>query len=133
MEKAGTQDAAKQLMGSSGKKLAVSAATLAKGLKHDFSRSGIKVDINSKAIDEMVKRSAGANVKILDQFSSGDRLCARYSCTVKGEDVPGAKPGSTATVTGLVVGRVADGKVVEVWHEQDTVGMLLALGVPVGV
>lgn len=123
-------NAASDLLGGSGTPT-VTADTVSDDLKHNFSRSGIDVDV-AGSLDEILGRAGDANVRILDQFSSGDRFVARYSSTVRGEDVPGAAPGSTAEVTGIVMGRVQDGKVTEVYHEQDTVGMLLALGLPVG-
>ena len=109
------------------------AAIIAPKMKHNFSRSGITTDIGAANIDEIIARASDANVQVLSKFADSENFCGRYSCTVKGEDVPGGKPGTTAEMTGIVMGRIKDGKVVEVYHEQDTVGMMLALGLPVGV
>lgn len=111
------------------------SGAIAPDMKSNFSRSGIDADIGAHNIGEIIERARGSGVKVnvLSQFSDGDQFCGRYSCTVSGDDVPGGKPGTSTEMTGIVMGRIENGQVVELYHEQDTVGMMLALGLPVGV
>src|SRR4030095_9650038 len=98
-------------------------------VSHNLSRSGIEVDISSRQDVLDAARLAGpVDVKFHDIFSSGDRVAGRYSYSISGDEVAGARPGSAAQVTGIVIARIEAGKIREVWHEQDVLGMLLAFG-----
>ena len=65
-----------------------------------------------------------------DVVATGDTVVARF--TDKGthrEEFQGVAPtGQTVTVTAIVIGRVADGKFVEVWIEADLLGLMQQIG-----
>lgn len=66
-----------------------------------------------------------------DQIAEGDKVVTRWS--VKGThhgSFRGHHPtGNTMRVTGIVIERIVDGKVVEGWIEMDTHGQMHQLGV----
>lgn len=67
---------------------------------------------------------------IEDLFGTGDKIAVRWSAT--GRDTigfMGMKPtGRSATVTGMSIYRLKDGKLVEHWDEFDMAGLLQTLG-----
>jgi steroid delta-isomerase-like uncharacterized protein len=68
---------------------------------------------------------------IEDLIAEGDKVVTRYTArgTHRG-DLQGIPPtGKQVTVTGIVIGRYANNKTVEVWLEFDALGMLQQLGV----
>jgi len=73
---------------------------------------------------------------IEDQISEGDKVVTRWTCsgTHKGELMGIAPTSVQGTVTGIVIGRIAGGKIVEDWGNWDALGMLQQLGVvpPIG-
>jgi steroid delta-isomerase-like uncharacterized protein len=68
---------------------------------------------------------------IEDEIAEGDKVVTRY--TSRGThraDLQGIPPtGKQVTVTGIVIGRFANGKLVEGWLDFDALGMLQQLGV----
>ena len=67
---------------------------------------------------------------IEDQFSSGDKTVTRWTArgTHTGE-LAGLPPtGKQVTVTGILIGRHADGKLVEQWGMFDRLGLLQQIG-----
>jgi ketosteroid isomerase-like protein len=101
---------------------------LSDDLRHDFSRNGVEVDISGNNAVGLHQATGPIEVKVLDIFGHGDQTASRFSLTVSGDAVEGAAPGSSTEVTGIAIVRIADGKIVEVAHEMDTLGMLLDLG-----
>jgi steroid delta-isomerase-like uncharacterized protein len=65
-----------------------------------------------------------------DQIAEGDRVVTRWtvSGTHKGELMGIAPSGKQITVTGIVITRVANGKVVEEWENYDALGMMRQIG-----
>ena len=108
------------------------SSLFADNLKHNLDRSGKKTGLSSSsALGTAAGNVGNANVKVLDQIVAGDQIVTRFQFEVDGANVDGAVAGSKATVTALCVAKVQDGKVVEANIEQDTAGMLLALGMGV--
>ena len=73
----------------------------------------------------------GLQFTIEDEIAEGDKVVTRYTArgTHRG-DLQGIAPtGKQATVTGIVIGRFAHGKLVEGWLDFDALGMLQQLGV----
>ena len=73
----------------------------------------------------------GLQFTIEDEIAEGDKVVTRYTArgTHRG-DLLGIPPtGKQATVTGIVIGRFANGKLVEGWLDFDALGMLQQLGV----
>ena len=70
-------------------------------------------------------------IKIEEQVAEGDLVATRWTATGthNGELLGIAPPGKEATVTGLTLDRINDGKIVESWTNWDTLGMLQQLGV----
>jgi len=98
-------------------------------LSHNFSRSGITVDMATKQDAVRMAKSAGpVDIKFHDMIASGDKVVVRYSYTISSDAVAGAIPGTTAEVTGIAIVRVENGKIREIWQEQDVLAMLLAFG-----
>ena len=69
-------------------------------------------------------------VTIDDVVAEGDKVAARFSSTGthQGELMGIAPTGKEATVTGITISRLRNGKVVEEWTNWDTLGMLVQLG-----
>ena len=101
-------------------------------ISHNLSRSGIEVKLATKqdAI-QFAKNTGAVDVKFLDVFESGDKVVCRYEYTISGDVVPGAEPGTSTKVTGIAIARIEDGKIREIWQEQDVLGMLLGLGMTI--
>ena len=78
-------------------------------------------------------RSAFPDLKITikEQIAEGDLVATRWTAigTHKGELMGVAATGKEATVTGLSLDKIKDGKIVEAWNNWDTLGMLQQLGV----
>jgi steroid delta-isomerase-like uncharacterized protein len=78
-------------------------------------------------------RSAFPDLKVTieDQLAERDLVATRWTAkgTHKGELLGIAPTGKEATVTGLTIDRIKDGKIVESWNNWDTLGMLRQLGI----
>jgi steroid delta-isomerase-like uncharacterized protein len=70
-------------------------------------------------------------ITIEDQLAERDLVATRWTAkgTHKGELMGVAATGKQATVTGLTIDKIEDGKIVESWTNWDTLGMLRQLGV----
>lgn len=81
----------------------------------------------------LMYRNAFPDVQITieDQIAEGDKVVTRWRArgTHKGELMGIPATGKQATVTGISVGHVVNGKFVEIWTNFDTLGMLQQLGV----
>ena len=86
---------------------------------------GVKANIQ-KYIDGF----SDARITVDDQIAEGDKVATRWTGrgTHTGEIAGMSATGKQATVTGLTISRIADGKVVEEWTTWDTLGMLVQLG-----
>jgi steroid delta-isomerase-like uncharacterized protein len=78
-------------------------------------------------------RSAFPDLKITieEQLAEGDLVATRWTAkgTHKGELMGIAPTGKEATVTGLTLDKIEDGKIVETWNNWDTLGLMRQLGV----
>ena len=65
------------------------------------------------------------------QIAEGDKVVTRWQAqgTHKGELMGIPATGKQATVTGIVIDRIAGGRIVESWGEFDQMGMMQQLGV----
>lgn len=104
---------------------------LAENIAHDFSRNGMHLDLGRESAVAGAKRAGRVDVEVLDLFASDDKVVVRYRFPVRGDVVLGGKKGISAEMTGITIARVEDGRIVEVWHEQDSLGALLELGLAV--
>jgi len=66
-----------------------------------------------------------------DLIAEGDKVMERFTFagTHKGEFMGIPATGRAITVTGMSIFRIADGKIVEHWGENDGMGLLMQLGV----
>jgi steroid delta-isomerase-like uncharacterized protein len=72
-----------------------------------------------------------ADITIEDQVAEGDRVVTRWSSKGihTGEFFGIPATGKQVTVTGIVIERIAGGKVAEIWAEFDQMGLMQQLGV----
>ena len=74
--------------------------------------------------------------RIEAQIAESDKVVTRWTSTGthKGELMGIPPTGVQATSTGIAIGRIAGGKIVEVWSNWDTLGLLQQLGAvpPIG-
>jgi steroid delta-isomerase-like uncharacterized protein len=70
------------------------------------------------------------HVTIHDTLAQGDRVVARWSATMThtGPFLGIAATGRKATVTGMSIQRIVDGKIVEGWDNWDQLGLLVQIG-----
>ena len=73
----------------------------------------------------------GLQFTIEDEIAEGEKAVTRYTArgTNAGSLMGMPATGKQATVTGIVIGRFANGKLVEGWLDFDALGMLQQLGV----
>jgi len=71
------------------------------------------------------------NLTLEDQIGEGDKVVTRVILrgTHQGEYYGIAATGKQVTWTGIAIDRIIGGKVVEMWHEADELGILQQLGV----
>jgi len=71
------------------------------------------------------------HIHIEDQMAEGDKVFTRWSAhgTHSGDFMGIPATGKSVTVTGMIVDRIANGKIVESWSEFDQMGMMQQLGV----
>ena len=69
-------------------------------------------------------------ITIEDQIADGDYVVSRWSGTGthQGELMGMPATGKQATVTGITIDRIADGRIVESWDNWDTLGLMQQLG-----
>ena len=67
---------------------------------------------------------------IEDQLAEGDRVATRFSCTAthQGELLGAAATGNPVSLSGIVIHRLADGRVDEGHWNWDTLGLLQQIG-----
>lgn len=104
-------------------------ALLKDDVKHNLDRYGMDTGIhNSDEAINSAKELGSLDFKLLDVFGSGDKVAGRFTYKISSDKVPGAQPGKTVQVNGIMLTRIEDGKIAQVWHQQDTLGLLLELG-----
>ncbi len=76
--------------------------------------------------DRMRTALSEVHVSVEDTIADGDKLCIRWSCAAKhtGESLGIEPAGAAVHVTGILIIRVADGKIAEGWQNWDMLGML---------
>jgi predicted ester cyclase len=76
--------------------------------------------------DRMQATFSEMQVTVDETITQGDKLCARWSCTMKhtGHGFGMAPTGKALNVTGISIMRVAGGKLVEGWQNWDMLGLM---------
>ena len=95
---------------------------------HDMSRGGIEVANTSGNQDELAFFQGPVDVDIHDVFASGDKVVLRFGYRVSHTAVAGAKSGAEAEVSAIAIARIECGQIAQLWHEHDTLGLLMAMG-----
>jgi steroid delta-isomerase-like uncharacterized protein len=72
----------------------------------------------------------GIRLTIEDEIAEGDRVVTRWTArgTHEGELFGIPATGREATVTGITIDRIVDGRIAEQWNSWDTFGLLQQLG-----
>jgi len=67
---------------------------------------------------------------IQDVIAEGDKVMDHWTATMThhGEFMGILPSGKQVTITGIDISRIADGRMVELWHREDTLGLLQQLG-----
>jgi steroid delta-isomerase-like uncharacterized protein len=70
-------------------------------------------------------------IRVDDQIAEGDKVVTRWSATGthQGELLGIPATGKQASVTGITIDRIVNGKIAESWNNWDTLGLLQQLGV----
>ena len=68
--------------------------------------------------------------EIEDQLAEGDKVVTRWTATGTHEgELMGMQPtGKKATITGITIDRIEDGKIAEGWTNWDTLAMMQSIG-----
>jgi predicted ester cyclase len=82
--------------------------------------------------DRFIATFPDLHIGVEDVIAEGDKTAARILATGthKGGDMGVAPTGKKVTVTGLVLVRWKDGKIIEGWNEFDAYGMMQQLAAP---
>jgi len=69
-------------------------------------------------------------MRVQDLIAEADKVVDRWTQTMphSGEFKGIPATGKQVTVTGINIVRIADGKIVELWHREDALGLLQQLG-----
>jgi predicted ester cyclase len=72
----------------------------------------------------------GFQSTIEDLLSEGDKVVLRFTFrgTHQGEFMGIAPTGKQVTMSGINILRIADGKIVEMWNQEDVLGMMRQIG-----
>jgi steroid delta-isomerase-like uncharacterized protein len=88
-----------------------------------------------KAFHDLVLAAfPGLTLRIEDMIGSGERVVTRWTLegVHRGEFQGIAPTGNEVTVTGIIISRFEDGRVVEEWEQADLLGLLRQLGAMAG-
>ncbi|MFP5268819.1 ester cyclase [Coleofasciculus sp.] len=102
-------------------------------LSNNLRQSPMSHEVHSKEEVAAHGKAGGFDTFTMhDIFCGEDKVVGRYSYTLSSDIVPNAPDGKTTTVTGITIIRIENGKIVEVWNEQDHLGAVLGLEIPLG-
>lgn len=76
--------------------------------------------------DRMQAAFSELRVTVQDTIAQDDKLCVRWSCTMKhtGDGLGMPPTGKVLNVTGISIIRVAQGKAIEAWQNWDMLGVM---------
>ncbi len=101
-------------------------------VRHDPGRELHGLEQNRQFIASFRKAFPDGRFTVEDQIAEGDKVAVRYRFTgAQLGDFQGMPPtGKQVSYSGMLIYRVADGKIAEQWTEIDLLGLLRQLGVP---
>jgi steroid delta-isomerase-like uncharacterized protein len=84
-----------------------------------------------QVVETIKNASTDQHSTIEDLVAEGDKVVCRWSgrLTHQGEIMGVAPTGKAITITGIVIYRIANGKIQEEWDYSDTLGLMQQLGV----
>lgn len=70
-------------------------------------------------------------ITVEDLLAEGDKVVDRWTArgTHPGELIGIPPTGKEVTITGMDILRISNGKIAEIWHQEDMLGMMQQLGV----
>lgn len=76
--------------------------------------------------DRMHATFSNLRITLQDEFADGDKVCVRWSCTMRHTGTGLGMPPTDEQVhtTGISIVTTADGKVVEAWQNWDMLGLM---------
>lgn len=101
-------------------------------INHDPQMKGINSAVEVKGSINMYRSAfPDLRVEINDLIAEGDKVAMRFTITgTQGGDLQNIPAtGKPINLTGISISRFEDGKLVELWRNWDTIGMLQQLGV----
>jgi steroid delta-isomerase-like uncharacterized protein len=99
-------------------------------VRHDPGRELRGSDANRQFIASFRAAFPDLRVSVLDQVAEGDKVCVRYRMqgTHLGNFQGMPPTRKQISYSGILIYRIADGKIAEQWTEFDLIGMLRQLG-----
>ena len=90
----------------------------------------LSVDGLKQMVSGLLAAFPDLHFTIEDQFAAGDRVATRWLAVGTNSAAFGSVPatGRQVRVEGLILDRVAEGKVIERWEQWDQMGMIQQLG-----
>jgi steroid delta-isomerase-like uncharacterized protein len=91
---------------------------------------GVRADALKESITYFRNALADMRFEIEDMITEGDKVVTRWTLrgTHRGELFGVNSTGEQVGMSGIVISRVADGKIVEEWDEYDLLGLMRQLG-----
>lgn len=100
-------------------------------LYHSAGTGDLRGETHRKFVDLLLTAFPDAQTRVCQQLAEGDEVTTRWTFTGthKGMFMGIAATGRKIAITGMVIDRIVNGKIVEEWSEWDTLGMMRQLGV----
>lgn len=103
------------------------------GIAHGLGEAGVDV-IGPAGYLPFFEKLRGAFPEFLltieDTIAEGDKVAARWTAqlTHRGDQLGIPATGRQATITGIAIVRIKDGKIIEAWNNWDIFGLMQQLG-----
>lgn len=116
-----------------GREEAIDEMFAADGIARGLGEAGVDV-IGPAGYKPFFEKLRGAfpefEVTIEDTIAEGDKVAARWTvrATHLGDHLGIAATGRQASVTGMSIVRIGDGKIVEAWNNWDILGLMQQIG-----
>ncbi len=103
------------------------------GIAHGLGEAGVDV-VGPAGYKPFFEKLRGAfpefELTIEDTIAAGDKVAARWTVRVvhRGDHLGIPATGNEATVSGMSIIRIGDGKIVEAWNNWDILGLMQQIG-----
>ncbi|MGH9560490.1 MAG: ester cyclase [Terracidiphilus sp.] len=100
-------------------------------VRHDPGRKIHGPEENRQFIQGFRATFPDLHFAVEDQIAEGDKVCVRYRCQGTNSGAFQGKPATNKLVSysGILIYRIANGKIAEQWTEFDLMGLLKQLGI----